>query len=179
MKIKIAVLVFIMVVFNVIFLFKYSNFDAISGATSSSSSSGGSADKTQAEQKKHKSYALKVILNAEQKQKNEKLAVQIDNCFKAREEIEKVIKSKELALDVMSLYLIVEENDALLGQLTAKELGQASGQIQKIKEVLPAINAFLEQYDSGEVAAGGMRKILRDMEILTDQYRAMQWILYI
>lgn len=177
MKFKIAILVLILISLNFMFMFRYDGLDAISAATGSSS--GSSTDKSQTNQKKHPSYALKTILTNEEKRKNEKVTAQLDNFSNAIEMLDKAIKNKDADIDIMALYLIVEENESLISAFTESESRRVTDQLKVIGAVMPRINDFLELYDKGETSAGSLGYILRDIETISTKYREIQWILYL
>ncbi len=177
MKLKIGILVFLMLSLNFMFMTRDDGLDAISAATSSSS--GSSADKSQTNQRKHLSYALKTILTNEAKRNNEKITAQLDNISSAMETLNKAIKNKDSEIDVMALYLIIEENGSLVAALTESESRQVTDQLKAIGDVIPRMNDFLERYDKGESTAASLINVVMDIETLSDQYRIIQWMLYI
>jgi hypothetical protein len=175
---KIFTALILLLFLNIIFINKYKFYspDAISCATSSSSSS---SDKSKTSQKKHKSYALKVILNDKEKSKNQILKEQIDNCFIIINSLKKITINNEEELDIIQIYLLLEEYNSLIPTFTQKESKSTKKQLTAIKKIIPRINNFLEEYNNGTIDSNSLKTLEKDIKNLSVQYRAIQWILYI
>lgn len=181
MKKTLFIFFFIIIFFNLNFLSKFNMYDSISSATGGGSTTTvTSVDKSKESSKKNRiSFAKKIILTEEAKQKNELLKLQIDGCFNIIKSLKQDLEKSRTDIDVISIYAIIEDNNSITSKFNEKELKQIKYQINKINASLFSINNFLEQYDQEKTDNTSLKNLKKVLEVLSAEYRAIQWILYI
>jgi cell division septum initiation protein DivIVA len=118
-------------------------------------------------------------LNEDQKNKNEGLKTQIDDCLDAVKSIKRAINNNQKEFDLLQIRTIIENNNLLISKFNKDESNQIDYILNKTNLNIKKINEILVKYDKEKIDVASLNNLKKNIDALSSQYRAIQWILYL